>query len=29
LVVRRGIVETLVLAGAIGAGLALAGAPLP
>jgi chromate transporter len=29
LVVRRGVVETLVLAGAIGAGLALAGAPLP
>ncbi len=29
LVVRRGIVETLVLAGAVGAGLALAGAPLP
>ena len=29
LVVRRGIVETLVLAGAVGVGLALAGAPLP
>ena len=29
LVVKRGIVETLVLAGAVGAGLALAGAPLP
>ena len=29
LVVRRGVVETLVLAGAVGAGLALAGAPLP
>jgi chromate transporter len=29
LIVRRGVVETLVLAGAIGAGLALAGAPLP
>jgi chromate transporter len=29
LVVRRGVVGTLVLAGAVGAGLALAGAPLP
>ncbi len=29
LVVRRGVVETLVLAGAVGAGLSLAGAPLP
>jgi chromate transporter len=29
LVVRRGVAETLVLAGAVGAGLALAGAPLP
>jgi chromate transporter len=29
LVLKRGIVETLVLAGAVGAGLALAGAPLP
>jgi chromate transporter len=29
LIVRRGVVETLVLAGAVGAGLALAGAPLP
>jgi chromate transporter len=29
LAVRRGVVETLVLAGAVGAGLALAGAPLP
>jgi chromate transporter len=29
LIVRRGVVGTLVLAGAVGAGLALAGAPLP
>jgi chromate transporter len=29
LVVRRGVVETLVAAGGIGAVLALAGAPLP
>jgi chromate transporter len=29
LVLRRGVVETLVLAGAVGAALALAGAPLP
>ena len=29
LVVRRGVVETLVLAGAVGAGLSLTGAPLP
>jgi chromate transporter len=29
LILKRGIVETLVLAGAVGAGLALAGAPLP
>jgi chromate transporter len=29
LILRRGVVETLVAAGAIGAGLALAGAPLP